>query len=418
MSTTSSTTPSVTEAVRLITSESVQMVPDHLLTTMTYEEFCKEPREGHRRYTQQRFVDVVFTLEDCQNITFNLCHFEECSFPEGIVGKHWNFTIFEHCSFVQCRFVSEAVSYVLFSDCYLDVCRMGNTVFERVHFNRCRLSYCHVDRAAFPHTDFGESTLIEPQGIADFSHSRWYRSRIFGDFSPDAAGRATSFERAAFTSVEFPSATLRHVSFRNATLHRIDFDHCELSWADFTNARLRGVSFTDANLSGAKGLPSAAEILHQAFEHDEKGIIVYKQFGTNYEPPSHWQIKPDTVIEEVANPDRSTDCGSGIHVSTPYWQYETADCDELLIVWRCRIEWIDLADVIVPWGFNGKIRCRRLTLLDEVVIQEGEVVGPVTAEARKRIEGEAEDYDDSNDDDPDVVWPSEDDDLSNDLSED
>ena len=64
---------------------------------------------------------------------------------------------------------------------------------------------------------------------------------------------------------------------------------------------------------------------------------------------------------ETVNPDRCTDCGSGVNFGSREWcerNYTEAD------LWRCRIEWEDLADVVVPYGTDGKARCARLRLLE------------------------------------------------------
>lgn len=35
-------------------------------------------------------------------------------------------------------------------------------------------------------------------------------------------------------------------------------------------------------------------------------------------------------------------------------------------IYRCRIRWIDLAGVVVPYNTDGKARCARLEILEQV----------------------------------------------------
>jgi len=55
-----------------------------------------------------------------------------------------------------------------------------------------------------------------------------------------------------------------------------------------------------------------------------------------------------------------------VNFATLEWikQREYASCD--VTVWRCRIEWMDLAGVVVPYNTDGKARCSRLRLLEAV----------------------------------------------------
>jgi hypothetical protein len=119
------------------------------------------------------------------------------------------------------------------------------------------------------------------------------------------------------------------------------------------------------DLSGVVGIPTASEWLRQ-FETDGQGVIVYKAIGdTMFAAPEHWSIGPNSVITEVVNHNRQDECGCGVNFSTfdrCSLAYPSAD------IWKCRINWIDLADVVVPYSAkaNGKARCARLTLLEKV----------------------------------------------------
>ena len=137
--------------------------------------------------------------------------------------------------------------------------------------------------------------------------------------------------------------------------------------ADLRYANLRSADLRSANLSGAKGLKAAADYLSQ-FKQDELGIIVYKRItaGANlaqYNAPEHWAVKAKRFLTENPNPLRTVECGSGVNFGTLEWcerNYTSAD------LWKCRIRWIDLADVVVPYRTDGKARCARLELLRKI----------------------------------------------------
>ena len=144
----------------------------------------------------------------------------------------------------------------------------------------------------------------------------------------------------------------------------------DLSWADLSRANLRRANLRRANLSranlgGATGLDDPAARLAQ-FECDDRGIIVYKRLGegkTQYAPPAHWEERIGAILTETVNPDRGTECGSGVNFGTLEWCQKNYTEAHL---WKCRIAWLDLAGIVVPFGTDGKARCGRLELLELV----------------------------------------------------
>ncbi len=99
------------------------------------------------------------------------------------------------------------------------------------------------------------------------------------------------------------------------------------------------------------------------FEKDKKGIIVYKAIGNTYKlPPVYWDIKPSAFLKEVVNPLRTDECGSGVNFATLKW-IKKAFKDSDTTIWKCRILWEDLADVVVPYNTDGKARCACLQLI-------------------------------------------------------
>jgi uncharacterized protein YjbI with pentapeptide repeats len=152
------------------------------------------------------------------------------------------------------------------------------------------------------------------------------------------------------------NADLRGAKLRGANLSNADLRGADLRGADLSNADLRG-----ANLSGAQGIPTAAEWLKQ-FKHDEQGIIVYRAQNGEYAHPEHWRFAPGEYLTETPNPDRATECGCGVSFATLEWAQNKYAGPH----WKCRIHWIDLADVIVPFNTDGKARCAKLQLIKKL----------------------------------------------------
>jgi hypothetical protein len=69
------------------------------------------------------------------------------------------------------------------------------------------------------------------------------------------------------------------------------------------------------------------------------------------------------VIEEVPNPDRCTECGSGINVAPLDWVRRN-HLDKPIWKLLIRFEW--LPGVVVPYMTDGKIRCEKAELIEIV----------------------------------------------------
>jgi len=149
-----------------------------------------------------------------------------------------------------------------------------------------------------------------------------------------------------------------------ADLSGADLSDANLIDANLIRADLSGANLRGADLSGAKGLKTAKDYLSQ-FERTKNGIYVYKTFGAYNTPPDYWTIKHKSFIEEVVNPDRCTECGSGVNFATLDW-IKNDESASKLPVWKCLIHWEDMADVVVPFGTDGKARCARLQLIEVV----------------------------------------------------
>lgn len=139
---------------------------------------------------------------------------------------------------------------------------------------------------------------------------------------------------------------------------KADLRGANLSEADLSEADLRG-----ANLSSTKGLLNTVNYLEAHFERTDAGYIVYKTFNGTYRTPEHWKIESGSVIEEVVNFDRCTECGCGINVAPLEWvkrNYRNKP------IWKLLIRWEWLCGVCVPYMTDGKIRCEKAELLEVV----------------------------------------------------
>jgi len=138
---------------------------------------------------------------------------------------------------------------------------------------------------------------------------------------------------------------------------RADLRSADLSGADLSGANLRG-----ADLSGAKNLLSTLNYLEKNFERTTDGYIAYKTFGGQYPKPDRWKIEKGSIITEVCNPDRCTECGSGINVAPLEWVKLNYQGD----IWKVLIRWEWACGIIVPFMTDGKIRCEKCELIEVV----------------------------------------------------
>lgn len=176
-------------------------------------------------------------------------------------------------------------------------------------------------------------------------------------------------ERADLRHVDLSGTTLRHVDLSHANLRNVILRRVDLRGATLRGADLRGAFIGDAilhsvDLSGAKGLLSAADFLETRFERTDEGYIAYKVFGAQYEPPKEWEIVPGAILTETVNPDRCTECGSGINVAPLEWVKK--EYPDKKPIWKVLIKWEWLPGVVVPYMTDGKIRCEKVQLLEIV----------------------------------------------------
>ena len=159
-------------------------------------------------------------------------------------------------------------------------------------------------------------------------------------------------------------ADLSHVDLSHATCIHVDLSYAILRDVDFSHATISDVDLSYADLSGAKGLLSAADFLKQHFERTDTGYIAYKTFGAHYIPPKNWEIVPGAELTETVNPDRCTECGSGINVAPLKWVKKRYQFKRP--IWKVLIKWEWLPGVVVPYMTDGKIRCEKVQLIGTV----------------------------------------------------
>jgi len=166
---------------------------------------------------------------------------------------------------------------------------------------------------------------------------------------------------ANLSGANLSGANLGGANLWGANLEEANLGGANLWGANLEEANLWGANLWGANLSGVKGLFNPSHWLKENFEKTAAGYLVYKRISSKiFKTPDHWVIEPNSIIEEVPNPDPWTTCGSGVNFGT--LEYCKKHCVESTL-WKCLLMWEDLPRVVVPVNSDGKCRCARLKLL-------------------------------------------------------
>ena len=196
----------------------------------------------------------------------------------------------------------------------------------------------------------------------------------------------TIFDDCNFTGANFADRNLYKVNFYDSWIYSTNFTGATISKSNFGNCLLncvemRGTVFKDTtfgntslnntNISGASGLLDPVEWLAKNFEHTDEGIIVYRASGsTTYSnhTPAHWKFEPGAYLTETCNPSRESECASGVNFATKDWVLKKYPPSGFRTrkYWKCLIEWKDAPGIVVPFQTNGKARCSRLKILEEI----------------------------------------------------
>ena len=219
-------------------------------------------------------------------------------------------------------------------------CDFTGTKLQDCNLNSAHFTGCHLERT-------------------DFHLARMEDCKII---------RATAVN-SVFSDVYLANSELRNVNFANsdfsfACLFEATIERCNFSNSDMFEVRLEGAKLVGVNLSGASNWFDPIKFMKDNFETCSDGFIVYKAINNKtYDSPRHWKIASGEYLEEVVNPSIFDACGCGVSFGTFEWvknAYPTSS------IWRCIIEWQDLLGVVVPFHTDGKARCSRLRLLEEV----------------------------------------------------
>ena len=193
------------------------------------------------------------------------------------------------------------------------------------------------------------------------SHSDW----LFDKSKGNRADLSYSDLRSAnLLGANLLGANLISANLISANLISANLISANLISANLSSANLLGANLLGANLSGTQ-LASQKEILC-SFEKDSKGIIVYRAQNGPFGHPDHWKFEAGLFLTETPNYNRQDEGGCGVSFATQKYVARVAREYPNNITWKCRINWEDLADVVVPYNFDGKGRCARLELLEVV----------------------------------------------------
>ena len=168
------------------------------------------------------------------------------------------------------------------------------------------------------------------------------------------------------SGIDLRNANLRWADLSRADLSKADLNGADLSRADMSRADMSRANLSRADLSGSVGLIDPIDYLNENFDKTSEGYIAYKVFGMYNRPPKTWKIVANSIRKEVVNSDRTNNCGCGVNIATKEW-IKRKD-PKIKKVWKVLIKWEWLPSVIVPYNTDGKIRCGRIMLLEEVKI--------------------------------------------------
>lgn len=216
---------------------------------------------------------------------------------------------------------------------------LTDAVFKYVKFNRVEFNNCTIDHSAFL--------------MCEFVLCRFADCHI----------HSTTFCGSLFVTSDFVGCSLNHSKFNGATFRRClaQFAGCSLVMCDF---------------SECEGLLDPAQWLLNNLEHGPEGVYAYKAFGLYQQINPSWKIKPNHIITEAVNFDRTSDCGSGVNVATREWlrkvvQSRIDGCYGNTTVygtkpgyWKVLIPWNAIASVCVPYGTDGKFRAGKVQLVE------------------------------------------------------
>jgi uncharacterized protein YjbI with pentapeptide repeats len=340
-------------------------------------------------YTTPISDEDVETLQLMNGFSFRNCLFMGVDFS-GVALE----TVFSKCTFRGCRF-GDATVNIAMKECVLTNVYMYD-VMGALHISRSKVLDIELK---YPRTfsigvslgcggTLGSMTLTRADNV-DISihdgHFEHFRCEEGNEVSihltrcvvDDVWTRMTRFDCVRLFDTRVNHWDARESVFGNREYaHRDDvglfMDDCVLHNVDFSRSvfyepRVSNCSLNNINLSGSEGFYDPTQYLRDNFLLDDKGVLGFKIFGAFHPAPRHWRLDPGNFITEVANPDPTVECGCGINIGTARWVNTNRPIGmEDAQVWLCRINWIDLASVVVPITTDGKIRANRVELIEKM----------------------------------------------------
>ena len=223
------------------------------------------------------------------------------------------------------------------------------------------LSHADLHNADLSFADLSEANL----NCANLIGADLYRAKLVNATLYNANLNRAYLGNADLHGAEMIWTDLHEADLSGANLRGADMWETYLAGADLSNACLRDANLRGAYLSGAKGLLSPSKYLSRHFEPTSEGIIAYKQFGVNFDPPDRWEQKAGAILTDVCDQDRRAACSYGINVATLDWLKENGTGGRK--VWKVLIPWEWAPGIVVPLGTDGKIRCDHCVLVNVLV---------------------------------------------------
>ena len=152
----------------------------------------------------------------------------------------------------------------------------------------------------------------------------------------DANLRDANLIGANLSDANLIGTNLRCTNLSYANLIGANLSYANLSYANLSGTNLSYANLSGTNLSGTKGILSTIDFMEAHFERVEDGYIAYKTFNSVYNAPETWTTEKGVVIEEKGD------------------------------IWKVLIRWEWLCGVCVPYMSDGKIRCERVQLIENV----------------------------------------------------
>lgn len=299
----------------------------------------------HELNNPQSWNSSGHTIYGFQNIDFDKFNFSD---------RKLNGLTFKNCKLRQCYFTATELEKIEFIDCDLSESSFWMGKLKNVRFN-----FCNIE------------------------HSSFISSKISFCQFMDNKIRESHFRESKIDHTNFRKSDLIETNWENSEISFTSFEYSDLKRAVMTNVRfvkptLYHLGLVETNFSGSTGLLDPVEYIDANFGEDASGLIVFKIFGISYKPNPNWIIKPDSIITEIVNPDRTVTCGCGINVGTETWLGRYLSTSSYLNktavgereIWQGYIRSSWFPGIIVPYTPDGQIRTSRLQLHKKLSLKE------------------------------------------------